>query len=141
MSLITRRLTAKLLFLAKILITVTSSTFRDSKGSTSKACLASFQLPMLKIHLARPECYQPSQALPVRHLVYKARKLQLLWLRKNPDRMLRYVRKELLYGIQRQLYLNSQLLLRRRRMKTMRRVVDAGMKSSRAMKYCRSLLN
>ena len=35
----------KLLFLAKILITVTSSTFRDSKGSTSKACLASFQLP------------------------------------------------------------------------------------------------
>ena len=45
MSLIARRLTAKLLFLAKILITVTSSTFRDSKGSTSMTCLASFQLP------------------------------------------------------------------------------------------------
>lgn len=65
---------------------------------------------MLKIHLAQPERHQPSQALPVRHLVYKARKLQLLWLRKNPDRMLRYVRKELLYGIRRPLYLNSQLL-------------------------------
>jgi hypothetical protein len=40
--------------------------------------------------------------------------------------MPKYVRKELLYGLQRPLYLNAQWLVRMRRMETMRRVVDAG---------------
>lgn len=53
-------------------------------------------------------------------------KLQPSRLRKRPDRMPRYVREKLLYGLQRPLYLNSEWLVRWWRMKTVRRAVDAG---------------